>query len=76
MGCEVSMKQEEQDGAPRVWVLDVEYSNDKDGLDGLTSLLSRGTYRIHYLPFAEGGSLNPDEIQTTELPTYMSLWVW
>jgi hypothetical protein len=79
MGCEVSMKKEEQDGPPRVQVLDVEYINDKDGFDGLTSLLSRGKYRIHYLLFAEGaekGSLNPDEIQTTELPTYMSFWVW
>ena len=79
MGCEVSMKQEEQDGAPRVQVLDVEYINNKDGFDGLTSLLSRGTYRIHYLPFAEDGeegSLNPAEIGTTELPTYLSFWVW
>ena len=79
MGCEISMKKEEQDGAPRVQVLDVEYINDKDGFDSLTSLLSRGKYRIRYLPFAEGaaeGSLNPDEIQTTELPTYMSFWVW
>jgi len=79
MGCEVSMKQEEQDGAPRVQVLDVEYFNDKDGFDGLTSLLSHGKYRMQYLPFAEGaakGSLNPDAIQTTELPTYMSCWVW
>jgi hypothetical protein len=80
MGCEVSVKREEKDGAPQVRVLDVEYINNKDGLDGLASFLSRGKYRIHYLPFPEDGEeegpLKPDEVQTTELPTYMSFWAW
>ena len=80
MGCEVSVKQEVKDGAPQVRVLDVEYVNDNDGLDGLASFLSRGKYRIHYLPFPEDGveegPLKPDEVKTTELPTYMSFWVW
>ncbi len=80
LGCEVTMKQEKKDGAPRVQVLDVEYINNNDGFDGLTRLLSRGKYQIHYLPFPEDGEeegpLHPDEIKTTELPTYMSFWVW
>lgn len=78
MGCEVTMKQENKDGAPLVRVLDVEYINDNDGFDGLTRLLSRGKYRIHYLPLAEEDeeALTLDEVQTTELPTYMSFWVW
>lgn len=80
MGCEVSVKQEVKDGAPQVRVLDVEYSNDNDGLDGLASFLSRGKYRIHYLLIPEDGEeegpLKPDEVKTTELPTYMSFWVW
>lgn len=80
MGCEVSVKREEKDGAPQVRVLDVEYINNKDGLDGMASFLSRGKYRIHYLPFPEDGEeegpLKPDEVKTTELPTYMSFWVW
>jgi hypothetical protein len=79
MGCEVSMKREVKDGAPQVRVLDVEYLKNKDGLDGLASFLSRGKYRIHYLPFPEGaeaGPLDPDEVKITELPTYMSIWVW
>jgi len=40
--------------------------------------LTRGKYKIHYLPLPEEeeGLLNPDEIMTTELPTYMSFWVW
>jgi hypothetical protein len=47
-------------------------------LDGLTRILSRGKYNIHYLPLPEEGewSLNPNEIKTTELPTFMSFWVW
>ncbi len=80
MGCEVTMKKEDKDGAPRVQVLEVEYINNNDGFDGLTSLLSRGKYQIHYLPFPadgeEEGPFTLDEIQTTELPTYMSFWVW
>jgi len=80
MGCEVSMKKEVQDGAPQVQVLDVEYINNNDGFDGLTSFLSRGKYQIYYLPFPEDGEeegpLNPDEVKTTELPTYVSFWVW
>jgi hypothetical protein len=48
-------------------------------LDGLASFLSRGKYRIHYLPFPEvgeeEGTLDSGEVQTTELPTYMSFWV-
>jgi hypothetical protein len=78
MGCEVLIKEEEKDGAPQVRVLDVEYINNKDGLDGLTRILSRGKYNIHYLPLPEEGewSLNPNEIKTTELPTFMSFWVW
>ena len=79
MGCEVSMKQEVKDGAPLVRVLDVEYIEDKGGLEGLASFLSRGKYRIHYLPYPEvgeeEGSLYPYEVKTTELPTYMSFWV-
>jgi len=79
MGCEVSMKQEVKDGAPLVRVLDVEYIEDKGGLEGLASFLSRGKYRIHYLPYPEvgeeEGSLDLDEVKTTELPTYMSFWV-
>ena len=78
MGCEVSVKQEVKDGAPLVRVLDVEYIDNNDGLDGLASFLSRGKYRIHYLPFPEGGEedrpLDPEEVKTTELPTYMSFW--
>ena len=57
MGCEVSMKQEVKDGAPLVRVLDVEYIEDKGGLEGLASFLSRGKYRIHYLPYPEGRSI-------------------
>jgi hypothetical protein len=80
MGCEVTMKKENKDGAPLVQVIDVEYINNNDGFDGLTSLLSRGKYKIHYIPLPEegeeGGLLNLDEIKTTELPTYMSFWVW
>ena len=80
MGCEVTMKVEEKDGAPLVRVLDVEYINNNDGLDGLSKLLSRGKYEIYYLPFpeeeAEERSLNPDVVKRTELPTYMSFWVW
>lgn len=79
MGCEVTMKQENKDDAPQVRVLDVEYINNNDGLDGLSSLLSRGKYKIHYLPFPEDEEerpLNPDEIKTTELPTYLSFWIW
>ncbi len=76
MGCEVSMKQENKDGAPQVQVLDVEYIENNDGLDGLSSLLSRGKYKIDYLPFLEEGPLHSDEVQTAELPTYLSFWVW
>jgi hypothetical protein len=78
MGCEVSMKKEVKDGAPQVRVLDVEYIDNNDGLDGLASFLSRGKYRIHYLPLPEDGEgpLDPDEVMTTELPTYMSIWIW
>ena len=80
MGCEVSMKKEVSDGAPLVRVLDVEYIDSNDGLDGMASFLSRGKYRIHYIPFPEVGEveglLKPDEVETTELPTYMSFWVW
>lgn len=80
MGCEVSVKREVQDGAPQVRVLDVEYIDDRDGLDDMASFLSRGKYRIHYLPFPEEGEeerpLKLDEVETTELPTYMSFWVW
>lgn len=78
MGCEVTMKQENKDGAPLVRVLDVEYIDDNDGFDGLTRLLGRGKYRIRYLPLAEEDeeSLTLDEVQTTELLTYMSFWVW
>ena len=47
MGCEVSMKKEVKDGAPQVQVLDVEYINNNDGFDGLTSFLSRGKYQIY-----------------------------
>jgi hypothetical protein len=56
----------------------VEYINNKDGLDGLTSLLSRGKYKIHYIPLPddEEEPFNPYEVKTTELPTYMSFWVW
>ncbi len=79
MGCEVTTKEENKDGAPQVRVLDVEYINSNDGLDGLTSFLSRGKYRIHYLPLPEDGeeegSCDLDEVRTTELPTYMSFWV-
>ncbi len=79
MGCEVTTKEENKDGAPQVRVLDVEYINNNDGLDGLTSFLSRGKYRIHYLPLPEDGkeegSFDLDEVRTTELPTYMSFWV-
>ena len=79
IGCEVSVKREEKDGAQLVRLLDVEYISDKDGLDGLASLLSRGKYRIHYLLYSEVGEvegpLNQDEVQVTELPTYMSFWV-
>jgi hypothetical protein len=76
MGCDVTMKQENK-GAPHVQVLDVEYLDNNDGFDGLAHLLRRGKYRIHYLPLAEEGedALSLDEIQTTELPTYMSFWV-
>jgi hypothetical protein len=48
-------------------------------LDGLTSILSRGKYKIHYLPLPEGEEEEPfhlDEVKITELPTYMSIWVW
>jgi len=80
MGCEVSMKEEVKDGTPQVQVLDVEYINNNDGLDGLANFLSRGKYRIHYLPFPEDGEEegppNPEKVKTTELPTYMSFWVW
>ena len=80
MGCEVTTKQENKDGAPQVRVLDVEYISNKDGFDALESLLSRGKYRIHYLPLLEDGEeeglINPYEVKTTELPTYMSFWVW
>jgi hypothetical protein len=80
MGCEVTVKSENKDGAPLVQVLDVEYINNKEGFDGLTSILSRGKYRIHYIPLPEDGEevrlLDPDEVKTTELPTYMSFWVW
>ena len=76
MGCEVSMKHENKDGAPQVQVLDVEYIENNDGLDGLSSLLSRGKYKIDYLPFPEEGPLHSDEVQTAELPTYLSFWVW
>jgi hypothetical protein len=42
----------------------------------MASFLSRGKYRIHSLPFPEVGEveglLNQDEVQATELPTYMS----
>jgi hypothetical protein len=79
MGCEVSIKKEVRDGAPLVQVLDVEYIDSTDGLNGMASFLSRGKYRIHYLPFPEVGEveglLNQDEVQVTELPTYMSFWV-
>src|SRR5439155_25284996 len=47
MGCEVSMKKEVKEGAPQVQVLDVEYINNNDGFDGLTSFLSRGKYQIY-----------------------------
>ena len=80
MGCEVTIKSEKKDDAPQVLVLDVEYINNKDGFDDMTSLFSRGKYRIHYVPLPEGGEeegpINPDEVETTELPTYMSFWVW
>mgnify|MGYP007135458478 CR=1 FL=1 len=80
MGCEVTMKGEKKDGAPQVQVLDVEYINNTDGFDDLTSLLSRGKYKIHYVSFPEDGDeegpLYRNEIKTTELPTYMSFWVW
>ena len=80
MGCEVTMKGENKDGAPRVQVLDVEYINNKEGFDGWTRLLSRGKYRIHYIPLPKDGVeerlLDPDEVKTTELPTYMSFLVW
>lgn len=80
MGCEVIIKENEKDGAPQVRVLDVEYINNNDGLDGLTSFLSRGKYKIHYLPLLEDGeeeeSFDLGEVRTTELPTYMSFWVW
>jgi len=74
MGCAVTMKKEKKDGAPQVQVLDVEYINNNDGFDGLTDLLSRGKYRLHYLPL-ENRPFSFDEIKTSELPTYMSFWV-
>jgi hypothetical protein len=80
MGCGVTIKQENKDDAPQVRVLDVEYINNKEGLDGWASFLSRGKYRIHYVRLPEDGEeegpLDPDEVQITELPTYMSFWVW
>lgn len=80
MGCEVTMKSENKDGAPQVQVLDVEYINNNDGFDGLSNILSRGKYRMHYIPLPEVGEAvrlpNPDEVETAELPTYMSFWVW
>ena len=76
MGCEVTIKQESKDGAPYVRVLDVEYLNNKNGLDDIERLLSRGKYRIHYLPLRDDGFLDPYEVKTTELPTSMSFWVW
>ncbi len=79
MGCEVSIKKEVRDGAPLVRVLDVEYIDSNDGLNGMASFLSRGKYRIHYLPFPEVGEVEglliQDEVQVTELPTYMPFWV-
>lgn len=80
MGCEVLMKENESDEARQVRVLDMEYINNRDGFDDLTRVLSRGKYRIHYLPLPEDGEeekpLYLDEVKTTELPTYMSFWVW
>ncbi len=78
MGCEVTTKKEHKYGAPQVQALDVEYINNNDGFDGWAGFLSRGKYRIHYLPFLEDGEeglLHLDEIKTTELPTYVSFWV-
>ena len=80
MGCVVTVNSEKKDGAPRVQVLDMEYINSKEGLDDWASFLSRGKYRIHYIPLPEDGEeegpLDPDEVKTTELPTYMSFLIW
>ena len=79
VGCEVTIKEEKKDGAPQVRVLDVEYIDNNEGLDDLASFLSRGKYKIHYVPLAldeEEPFSNPYEVKTTELPTYMSFWVW
>jgi hypothetical protein len=78
MGCEVTIKNGYEDEAPQIRVLDVEHINSNEGLDGLTSLLSRGKYRIHYLllPNEEEEALNLDEVKTTELPTTLAFWVW
>ena len=78
VGCEVTMKKETKDSATQVQVLDVEYINNSDGLDGLASFLSRGKYRIQYLPSSEDeqeGLFDLDKVRTTELPTYISFWV-